>query len=165
MNTFNIFLRSNQAQIKPCAEIPSGFSIGFDKRIPEATQLELRRFVSWCENNFEFPIQLWVDFEYRHYLRKRDRSAVGYLFYWSDFKNYPYFDDLDERPIICLPVRTERSSMDDILHSFVQAICCYHAWLLNKIDHYEPDEADVEEILRAYSEYRSDACFKDSFPN
>ena len=71
--------------------------------------------------------------------------------YWSDFVAYPTFEDRKNIPLIRLPVRTEHSTMDEILTSFIEAITCYFAWIMNIIDDaYAPAEEDVEEILQAY---------------
>lgn len=138
-------------QVSPC--IRNGFDIGFDKRIPEETQIELRNFVVWVEANFNIPITLWVDFEYKHYLISRNRKKVGYCFYWADFSSYPVFDNEADIPSIRLPVRTEYSTTEEILAFFIEAITCYFIWLSNSLDpneHYSPREEDVEEILQAY---------------
>ena len=74
------------------------FNIGFDKRIPKDVEQEMRSFVNWVESNFPISITLWVDFEYNHYLIRRDGKRVGYLFYWADFSNYPMFDNKDDIP-------------------------------------------------------------------
>ena len=127
------------------------FSIGFDKRIPQDVQDELLSFVNWVERNYQIPITLWVDFEYKHYLISRNKKRVGYLFHWADFSTYPDFDNPDDIPQISLPVRTERSSTEDILCSFIEAITCYYAWICNEMyEGFHPDEHEVEEILQAY---------------
>ena len=151
MNPNNIWQRAGRICIQTSDEITGGFDIGFDKQVPEETRMKLRHFVSWVEENFRMPVPLWVDFEYRHYLMRRDGKRVGFLFYWSDFKNYPLFSDWKDIPQIRLPVRTEHSTVEEILASFIEAISYYFAWLCNCLnDGYRPDEADVEEILRAY---------------
>ncbi|MBQ7325039.1 MAG: hypothetical protein IJW98_04795, partial [Clostridia bacterium] len=104
--------------------------------------------------NYRIPITLWVDFEYKHYLIRRDGKRVGYLFYWADFSSYPVFDNQNDIPQIKLPVRTEHSSIEEILTSFIEAITDYYAWICNEIEKHEPDEKDVEEILQAYMRYR-----------
>lgn len=78
-------------------------------------------------------------------------SWVGYLFYWDDFTEYPRFTDADSIPEIRLPVRTERSSMEAILTSFIEDISDYYAWICNEI-HEEcmTDESCAEVILREY---------------
>ena len=129
-------------------EIAPGFDIGFDKRIPEDTKREMRSFVGWIESNYRIPVTLWVDFEYRHYLKKRDGKRVGYLFYWDEMDAYPVFNKKEEIPQSHLPVRTEKSTMEEILTSFIEAIFDYYAWICKELkDGYEPDEEDVEEIF------------------
>ena len=81
---------------------------------------------------------------------------MGYLCYWSDISSYPVFDCKEDIPVIRLPVRTERSSIEEILSSFIEAITDYYAWLCQEItDEYIPDEDLVESILREYWQYRS----------
>lgn len=151
MNDANIWLRGSRASIQTDAEIEKGFDIGFDPQIPEATQAELRRFIAWAQEHFRFPVPLWVDFEYKHYLVSRGKRRFGYLFYWAEWDNYPVFSDPDKNPSIRLPVRTEKYTMEEILSSFIEGICDYFAWLLNELtEDYIPSEEDVHEILHAY---------------
>ena len=151
MKKSNLWLRAKDIHIQTTDNIKVGFDIGFDNKIPFETQNELRDFVKWVENYFNIPIALWVDFEYKHYLLKKNGKKVGYLFYWADFSPYPVFDNKNNIPEIRLPVRTEHSTMDEILCSFTEAITNYFAWICNEIsDGYEPDEEDVEEVLKAY---------------
>lgn len=151
MHETNIWIRAKQVNIKTIPTIIGEFDIGFDNKIPADTQNQLRAFVKWVEKNFNIPITLWVDFEHKHYLIDRSGKRVGFLFYWSDFVAYPTFEDRKNIPLIRLPVRTEHSTMDEILTSFIEAITCYFAWIMNIIDDaYAPAEEDVEEILQAY---------------
>ena len=106
------------------------------------------------ESNYRIPITLWVDFEYKHYLIRKDGKRVGYLFYWADFSSHPVFENKNDIPQIRLPVRTEYSSIKEILTSFIEAITDYYAWICNEIEIYEQNENDVEEILQAYLQYR-----------
>jgi len=151
MNNENIWLRGSRASIMASAESKEGFDVGFDPKIPESTQNELRRFISWAQEHFRFPIPLWVDFEYRHYLVSSEGKRVGYLFYWADWDNYPVFSDPEKGPSIRLPVRMERYTLEEILTSFIEAISDYFAWLLNELTgEFIPSEQDVEEILEAF---------------
>lgn len=151
MRDSNLWLRAKRIQIQTSEDIGSGFDVGFDNKIPLETQNELRKFVKWVEDNFNIPITLWVDFEYKHYLLRKDGKRVGYLFYWTDFSTYPVFLNKEDIPEIRLPVRTEHSTMDEILGSFVEAITDYFAWICNEISEgYEINEEDVEEVLQAY---------------
>ena len=68
MRDSNLWLRAKSIHIQTPADIVPGFNIGFDNKIPEETQNELRKFVKWVEDNFNIPIALWVDFEHKHYL-------------------------------------------------------------------------------------------------
>ena len=152
----NVWLKAQSLQWQVPDHIVPGFDIGFDQQIPADTENELRSFVKWVEQNYRIPITLWVDFEYKHYLVRRDGKRVGYLFYRSDISPYPVFDCKEEIPEIRLPVRTERSSIEEILSFFIEAITDYYAWLCQEItDEYIPDEDLVESILREYWQYRS----------
>lgn len=151
MKETNLWIKAKDVHIQTADDIVPGFSIGFDKEIPHEIQKELCSFVEWVENNFNMPITLWVDFEYKHYLIRRDGRRVGYLFYWSDFSSYPMFNDKADIPSIRLPVRTEHYTVEEILVSFIEAITNYFAWLCNEIsDDFTPNEDDVEDVLRAY---------------
>lgn len=151
MRDSNLWIRAKGTHIQTSEDIVPGFNIGFDNKIPEDTQTQLRKFVKWVEDNFNIPITLWVDFEYKHYLLGKDGKRVGYLFHYADFPAYPVFSNKGDIPIIRLPVRTEYSTMDEILGSFIEAITDYFAWVCNEIsDGYETYEDDVAEVLQAY---------------
>ena len=155
MTKNSIWEKAQTLKLQVSENILPGFDIGFDKRIPKENEKELRSFVSWVESNYCIPITLYVDFEYNHYLVSRDGKRVGYQFYWSDFSSYPIFDNEDDIPQICLPVRTEHSTIEEILTSFIEAITDYYAWLCNEIsDEYEANENVVEEILQLYLKTR-----------
>lgn len=112
MKDSNLWLRAKGTHIQTSEHIVPGFDIGFDSKISDDTKNELRKFVKWVEENFNIPITLWVDFEYKHYLLGKDGKRVGYLFYWADFPAYPEFSNKEDIPIIRLLVRTEYSTMD-----------------------------------------------------
>lgn len=153
MKATNPWYSAKSVHLEVAPHICAGFDISFDLEIPEKVKAELRRFVEWVESNFNMPITLWVDFEYKHYLLSREKKRVGYLFYWSDFSSYPVFDQEDEVPVIRLPVRTEHFTMEEVLTSFIEAITCYFIWLTNPLgpgDHDMPNEDDVEDILNEY---------------
>ena len=152
----NVWEKAQSVQLQVSDEIEPGFNIGFDKRISAETVMEMRSFVSWVESRYLVPISLWVDFEYKHYLISREGKRVGYQFYWTDFTDYPVFDDPDNIPVIRLPVRTEKSTLEEILTSFIEAISDYYAWICNEIcKGYTANESDVEDILQAYLSSRS----------
>lgn len=132
-------------------EIVGGFDVGFDDRIPEQTKNALMDFIYWVEDHYHLPVTLWVDFKYCHYLVDQRKKRVGYKFYWVDFVTYPIFENFDDLPVIELPVRTEKYTMDEILASFIEAITHYFAWL-SKLDmgSFKADEELTENILRAY---------------
>ena len=154
MNENSVWKKAQIVELDISKNIVPGFDIGFDKRISDDIEKEMRSFVKWMENNYRIPITLWVDFEYSHYLIRRDGKRVGYLFYWADFSSYPVFENKNDISQIRLPVRTEYSSIKEILTSFIEAITDYYAWICNEIEIYEQNENDVEEILQAYLQYR-----------
>lgn len=155
MNSNNIWYQAKQVSIKTADAIKGNFDIGFDNEIPEETKNELYKFVAWVQENFNMPVTLWVDFDYKHYVIDRQGKRVGYLFYWSDFTTHPIFENVDDIPEIRLPVRTEKSTIEEILMSFIEAITCYFAWICNEIsENYIPNENDVEEILQEYLKTR-----------
>ena len=142
---------SVKLQVNP--EIPGGFDVGFDKAVPEEIRDTLIKFAYWVEDHYPMPVTLWVDFKYRHYLMNREKKRTGYLFYWADFQNYPVFEDPDDIPVICLPVRTERQTEKEILRSFAEGISNYFAWLSGAdMKAFVPEDAEVERILKAYLE-------------
>lgn len=151
MTKNSVWKKGQKLQLQISDNILPELNIGFDKQIPNDVENQLRSFVSWLEQNYRFPITLWIDFEYKHYLIDRSGRRVGYLFYWSDFSDYPYFNNIDDIPQIRLPVRTEHSTIEEILTSFIEAITDYYAWICNAMcDEYVADADDVEEVLRAY---------------
>ena len=155
MNENSIWKRAQTIELMVSNDILQGFNIGFDKEIPKEVEKELRFFVKWMENNYRIPVTLWVDFEYKHYLISRKGERVGYLFYWNDFYNYPQFDNEENIPIIRLPVRTEYSSIEEILLSFIEAITYYYAWICNEIyEGYTPNQSEVNDILQDYMKTR-----------
>lgn len=152
----NVWSRAQSLRLQVSDDIAAGFDIGFDKRIPGPMQEELRNFVKWIESNYCLPVTLWVDFEYKHYLVRRDGKRAGYLFYWSDFSSESVFDRKEDIPAIRLPVRTEHSTVEEILTSFIEAITDYYAWLCGEItEEYLPDVATVDAILAAYLSSKS----------
>lgn len=154
MNNTNIWDRSHELQIQTGPDIVGGFSIGFDDEISEETKDLLMHYVHWVEDHYHMPVTLWVDFEYKHYLRKRNGIHTGYLFYWADFKTFPVFNHEPDIPVIRLPVRREKRTMNEILYSFTEAITDYFVWLANEmVEEDEPDEATVEAIMDAYKAY------------
>ena len=147
----SVLVRAQKIELQVAKEIIPGFNIGFDKKIPETVQSELYAFVEWMESNYRIPITFWVDFDYKHYLIRRDGKRVGYLFYWSDFNSYPVFNKAYDIPELRLAVRDEHWTIEEILTSFIEAIMYYYVWICNEnLDSYKPDEAEVEEVLQEY---------------
>lgn len=79
---------------------------------------------------------------------------MGFLFYWADFTTFPVFEREEDIPVIRLPVRTDRWTMEEILTSFAEAITDYFVWLANEmVDGYEADNETVEAVMAAYQTY------------
>ena len=151
MNKDNLWLLAKEAKLNVSSEIMPGFDIGFDERIPSETCDKLRAFVKWVEENFNIPITLWVDFEFKNYLISREKKRVGYLFYWADFLTYPIFENKKDIPAIRLPVKEGMYDFEEILTSFIEAITEYFAWVTNALtDDFVPNENDVNEIFDEY---------------
>ena len=147
----NIWEDARTLPIQTGADIVGGFDIGFDKAIPEETKDMLMDFVYWVEDRYALPVTLWVDFKYRHYLVDENKKRVGFKFYWADFNTFPVFENFDDLPVIELPVRTEKSGVDEILTSFIEAITYYFAWLSHlDVRTFEPDKTLTEAILKDY---------------
>ena len=134
-------------------EITGGFTVGFDRQIPEEMKDALMHFAYWVDDRYSLPVTLWVDFKHRHYLRGIDGKRASYRFYWAEFATYPVFDNYDDIPVIELAIRTENRTMDEILKALIDAISCYFAWL-SRLDMgcYKPDPVLTEQILREYKE-------------
>ena len=147
----NLWDQSHDIRIRTGPEIVEGFSVGFQKEIPEETRNYLMEFVYWVEDHYHLPITLWVDFEYRHYLVSKEKKRVGYLFYWVEADlNEPFLREADI-PVIRLAAREERWSREEILASFIEGICCYFHWLsTGSATDYVPGEALVAEILNRW---------------
>ena len=147
MRENHLWNRAKNVKIQTGPQIVGNFDIGFDSKIPEMTRDALMDFVYWVEDNFSLPITLWVDFKYNHYLLDESGKRVGYKFYWA--KLTPVFDNPDDIPVIELPVRTEHSTNQKILTSFIEAITMYFQWLTGA-PIIQPDANQVEEVLEAY---------------
>ena len=147
MRENHLWNRAKTVKIQTGSEIVGNFDIGFASKIPETTQDALMDFVYWVEDNFSLPITLWVDFKYNHYLLDESGKRVGNKFYWA--KLTPVFDNPDDIPVIELPVRTERSTIQKILTSFIEAITMYFQWLTGA-PITKPDANQVKEVLEAY---------------
>ena len=147
----NLWEASKLLAIRTGADIVGGFDVGFDEAVPECTRDALMDFVYWVEDHYNLPVTLWVDFKYRHFLLNAEKRHVGFKFYWAHFASFPVFENFDDLPVIELPVRTEKYTVDEILTSFIEAITHYFAWLSNlDMDSFVPDEALAEEILHLY---------------
>lgn len=149
MSSFNIWDYSHELHIQTGPEIVGGFSIGFDDGISEEAKDLLMHYVHWVEDYYHMPVTLWVDFEYKHYLRNENGTQTAYRFYWVAFDTFPVFEKEADIPVIRLAVR--HHTVEETLTAFTEAITCYFAWLANK----KPvaDRTTVEAIMDAYKAY------------
>ena len=151
MSECNIWHHSHNVHIQTGPDIVGGFSIGFDDQIIDETKDLLMHYVHWVEDHYNMPVTLWVDFEWKHYLRNDDGTRSEYRFYWVPFDTFPVFEKEADIPVIRLAVRNEYQTMRQILTSLTEAITRYFAWLA----HEEPDsnQATVEVIMDTYKAY------------
>lgn len=157
MTENHLWNRAKTLEIQTGPEIVGGFSLGFDKRIPEETRAELTRFTYWVEDHFSVPVTLWVDFKYNHYLIARTGKRAGYRFWWADWDNYPVMEKEADIPVIELAVRTEHSDLKAVLRSFAEAISLYDVWLSGgDPGNYVPNPEETDAVLKAYGILRKD---------
>ena len=148
MEKNHLWNKASTLQIQTSPEIVGGFDVGFDKKVPEETKDMLMHFVYWVEDHFHFPVTLWVDFKYRHYLMGADKKRTGYRFYWVDHVAYPTFENEADIPVIELAVLGEKQA---VLTALINAISMYFAWLTNTpMADYRPNPEETEEILQTY---------------
>ena len=152
MKQMNVWEGSYELRIQTGPDIVGGFSIGFDEQIPEETKDRLMHYAHWVEDHYHMPVTLWVDFEYKHYLRNEDGTQTGYRFYCVPFVTFPVFENEPDIPVIRLPVRMEKQTMREMLSSFTEAITKYFQWLSNEKD-FKPDAATVEVVMDTYQAY------------
>jgi len=147
----NFWEKAKQLSIQTGKDIVGGFDVGFDAKISEEMKDTLMDFLYWAEDNYHFPITLWVDFKYNHYLVDERKKRVNYRFYWVDDANVAFFDRYDDIPVIELPARCEKRGMDEVLKSLIAAISCYFAWLCGEdVYAFQPDAALTKDILQKY---------------
>jgi hypothetical protein len=151
MHENHLWNRAKNLEIQTGPEIVGGFSLGFDRRIPEEIREELTRFVYWVEDYFSVPVTLWVDFKHKHYLLDENKKWTPYRFYWVDYESLANFDSFDDIPVIELAARGEKQTLNVLLSSLIDAISHYYAWLSGEdMKKFQPDQALTEEILRKY---------------
>ena len=127
---------------------------GFDREIGEEYRERFRDFIAWAEAHFVFPVTLWIDFRYRHYLVNREHRRMGYIIYFKPDVRPEMLTDEDDMPVADVPVRREHWLFDEILYSLIECITEYYLWLLNLQAESVNDHADdVLEILNLYKAY------------
>lgn len=158
-----MWTRASTLEVILASHMQPGFDYGFDDAVPAGMRKQLCDFMAWVEGHFALPVPLWVDFEYKHYLVSREGGRRGYLFYWNDVDTWPVFEDEDAIPMVRLPVRDERWTINEILASFIEGITDYYAWLFNTNLLPAEKEQTVETILSAYQEARRELQIIDYF--
>lgn len=127
---------------------------GFDREIGEEYRERFRDFIAWAEAHFVFPVTLWIDFRYRHYLVNREHRRMGYIIYFKPDVRPEMLTDEDDMPVADVPVRREHWLFDEILYSLIECITEYYLWLLDRQAESVNDHADdVLEILNLYKAY------------
>ena len=127
---------------------------GFDREIGEEYRERFRDFIAWAEAHFVFPVTLWIDFRYRHYLVNREHRCMGYIIYFKPDVRPEMLTDEDDMPVADVPVRREHWLFDEILYSLIECITEYYLWLLDRQAESVNDHADdVLEILSLYKAY------------
>ena len=127
---------------------------GFDREIGEEYRERFRDFIAWAEAHFVFPVTLWIDFRYRHYLVNREHRRMGYIIYFKPDVRPEMLTDEDDMPVADVPVRREHWLFDEILYSLIECITEYYLWLLDRQTESVNDHADdVLEILNLYKAY------------
>ena len=127
---------------------------GFDREIGEEYRERFRDFIAWAEAHFVFPVTLWIDFRYRHYLVNREHRRMGYIIYFKPDVRPEMLTDEDDMPVADVPVRREHWLFDEILYSLIECITEYYLWLLDRQAESVNDHADdVLEILSLYKAY------------
>lgn len=127
---------------------------GFDREIGEEYRERFRDFIAWAEAHFVFPVTLWIDFRYRHYLVNREHRRMGYIIYFKPDVRPEELSDEDDMPVADIPVRREHWLFDEILYSLIECITEYYLWLLDRQAESVNDHADdVLEILSLYKAY------------
>jgi len=127
---------------------------GFDREIPEEDRERYRTFFAWAEEHFVFPITLWIDLRYRHYLLSREKKHVGYNIYFNPDIPLQDVTDAADIPVADVPVRREKWYFDEIMYSLIECITEYHLCLLGRGDEDINDyAADTQEILDLYRAY------------
>ena len=127
---------------------------GFDREIGEEYRERFRDFIAWAEAHFVFPVTLWIDFRYRHYLVNREHRRMGYIIYFKPDVRPEELSDEDDMPVADIPVRREHWLFDEILYSLIECITEYYLWLLDRQAESVNDHADdMLEILSLYKAY------------
>lgn len=108
-------------------------------------------FIEFIETVYPLKTPLNIELYNKDHLIDQTGKKVGFIFLWSDFKNYPNIYTKEELPIIKLPVSNVKWSIDEIITSFIEAMSMYFAWCLNIMtDDFKVDNSLVDSILCEY---------------
>lgn len=147
----NVWKEAKKVNINITFDCVCEFKFELDENINKIVKKELANFMDFIESTYPLKTPIIVSFYNRDKLIDRNGKKVGFIFYWSDFKNYPNIYTEDDLPIIELPVNNDKWSMDEIITSFIEALTMYWAWCLNIMsDEYITDNSLVDSILMEY---------------
>ena len=147
----NIWKEAKTVNLNIVFECEYNFIVENKGDIDKEVKQNLLNFMTFIEEEYSLKTPLNIEYINKDYLLDRTGKKVGYIFYWSDFKNYPNIYSEDELPNIELPVSKGKWSVDEILTSFIEALSMYYAWCLNIMhDNYEIDKSLVDVILKEY---------------
>ena len=147
----NVWKEAKKVNINITFDCVCEFEFELDENINKIVKKELANFMDFIESTYPLKTPIIVSFYNRDKLIDRNGKKVGFIFYWSDFKNYPNIYTEDDLPIIELPVNNDKWSMDEIITSFIEALTMYWAWCLNIMsDEYITDNSLVDSILMEY---------------
>lgn len=147
----NVWKKAKKVNINITFDCVYEFDFELDENINKIVKKELANFMDFIESTYPLKTPIIVSFYNRDKLIDQNGKKVGFIFYWSDFKNYPNIYTEDDLPIIELPVNNDKWSMDEIITSFIEALTMYWAWCLNIMsDEYITDNSVVDSILMEY---------------
>lgn len=149
----SIWNKTNEIKLNLEIDVKPGFYMWYDENVNEEMKKRLDDFVNWVYNNYNVMTPVYINCVNEDYVTcENDETEQGYIFNWGDFDNYPNVRNEEICPVIELPVKEDKWSFEDILFSLMEAISCYFAWCLNKIDTFTVDEEEINNILNKYLE-------------
>ena len=129
-------------------ECEVGFDVYYEDDVPDNTRMVLDNFLNFFEEKYPLKTKFFIDFTNEDSVTGEDGSEQGYLFNWTNFSNYPKFEDDEEAPILTVPVKLGNWEITDILWSLVQGLVHYYAWICNRLDtDYSLTDKEIENII------------------